>query len=101
MNDSFEEYMKFYKAQSLKEKQSIILEQLQILTGFTNSICKEINVNNEILVNRELVDVKKEDYTEDDFAESVIVYINSIQNSICDYVNGMTNFINTLDNENN
>ena len=99
--NSFEEYMKTFKEQPLKEKQSIILEQLQMLSGFTNSLCKEINVKNDILINRELVDVKKDEYTEDDFAEAVIVYVNSIQDSICDYVNGITDLIDNATNENN
>ena len=91
--NSFEEYMKFFKEQPLKEKQSIIIEQLQMLSGFANSLCKEIEVKNDLLINRELVDVRKDNYTEDDFAEAVIVYINSIQDSLCDYASGITDLI--------
>lgn len=93
MEQSFEEYMKFFKAQPLKEKQSIILDQLKMLAGVTNEFCKELEVENDILVNRELIDVNQEDYTEDDFAEAVITYINSIQDSICDYASGVTKLL--------
>ena len=94
--ENFEEYMKFFKAQPLKEKQSIILDQLKILTSFSNSMCKELNLNNEVLVDRELVDVTQDNYTEDDFAEAVVVYINSIQNSICDYVDGIDELLDKM-----
>lgn len=83
--ENFEEYIEFFKTQSLREKQDIIIEQLKMLSIFTNNMCKELNVNNELLLSRELVDLNKENYTEDDFAEAIIVYINSIQNSLCDF----------------
>lgn len=97
-NENFEEYMSFFKTQSLKEKQSIIYEQLQMLAGFTNNMCKELNVPNELLINRELLDLKSENYTEDDFAEAIIVLINSIQNSICDYSNGLSDLLDKANN---
>lgn len=101
MIENFEEYMKFFKEQSLKEKQSIIFEQLQMLAGFTNDLCSNLNISNEVLLNKELLDLKKDNYTEDDFAEAVIVLINSIQNSICDYTNGISSLLEKLEEDNN
>lgn len=83
-NENFNEYMEFFKSQPLKEKQSIIVDQMKTLAGFTNSLCAEVGAKSEVLINRELIDLKKENYTEDDFAEAVVVLVNSIQNSICD-----------------
>lgn len=98
MKENIDEYMIFFKKQGLKEKQSIIYEQLQILARFTNDLCKNINVSNELILNKEILDLKKESYTEDDFTEAIIVLINSIQNSICDYSNGITNLLDKMDN---
>ena len=99
MNENIDEYMTFFKSQSLKEKQSIIYEQLQMLVGFTNGLCNEINVPNEPILNKELLDLKKDNYTEDDFAEAIIVLINSIQNSICDYASGITDLLDKANEE--
>lgn len=99
MNEDINEYMKFFKQQPLQEKQKIIYEQLQLLAGFTNNLCKEIDVSNEVILNTELLDIKNESYTEDDFAEAIIVFINSIQNSICDYANGITNLLDRMNEE--
>ena len=90
--------MTFFKEQTLKEKQSIIYEQLQMLAGFTNNLCTELNISNEPILNREILDLKKDNYTEDDFAEAMIVLINSIQNSICDYCNGISNLLDKMNN---
>ena len=97
--ENFKEYMEYFKNQPLKEKQSIILDQLKILTSFSNSMCKELDLKNEILVDKEVLDVNKREYTEDDFAEAVVVYINSIQNSICDYVDGITEMLDNMGGE--
>ena len=51
MNEDINEYMTFFKEQTLKEKQSIIYEQLQMLAGFTNNLCKELNIPNEPILN--------------------------------------------------
>lgn len=90
MQEDFNEYMEFFKSQPLKEKQSIVIEQLKMLMGLTNTMCKELNVDNEILLNKEIADLNKDNYTEDDFAEALIVYINSIQNSLCDFSNRLS-----------
>lgn len=97
MIEDINEYMIFFKQQTLKEKQSIVYEQLQLLAGFTNSLCQELNIPNKPILNREILDLKKDNYTEDDFAEAIIVLINSIQNSICDYSNGISDLLDQID----
>lgn len=98
-DENFEEYMTFFKEQSLKEKQNIIYEQLQMLAGFANNLCEELDIDNEVILNRELLDLKNDNYTQDDFAEAIIVLINSIQNSICDYSNGISNLLDMVNQE--
>jgi len=95
--ENFNEYMEFFKNQPLKEKQSIIIDQMKTLAGFTNSVCDEIGTPSEMLINRELIDLNKENYTEDDFAEAVIVLVNSIQNSICDITNKLADIADTIE----
>lgn len=90
MEENINDYIKYFKEQTLKEKQSIIYEQLQVLMSLTNSLCKELNIENEPILNKEILDLNNNNYSEDDFAEAIIVLINSIQNSICDYANGIS-----------
>lgn len=94
--ENINEYIEYFKEQDLKSKQKIIYEQLQLLTSFTNNMCKELNIKNEIIINKELLDLKNKNYTEDDFAEAIIILVNSIQNSICDYVNGINNLLDNI-----
>lgn len=82
---NFDEYMDFYKKQPLSEKRDIIYNQLKLLASLTNKMCDEINAENEVLLNKELLDLKTDDASEDDFLEAIVVLINSIQNSLCDF----------------
>lgn len=83
--ETFEEYMEYFKGLTLREKQGVVLEQLKLLASSSSMICREIGSENEVLSNKELLDMNKESYTEDDFAEAVLVLVSSIQNSMCDF----------------
>lgn len=94
--DNFEEYMKFFKEQDLQNKQSIIIDQLKMLATLSNTMCRELNVDNNLILNKELLDIKQKDYTEDDFAEAAITLICSIQNSLCDFDQKLSDIFDTL-----
>lgn len=81
----FDEYMENFKKLSLEEKQSIAIEQLKLLVSMAQEMCEVVDAKSEMIVNQELIDTNHESYTQDDFVEAVIVYINSIQNLLCDY----------------
>ena len=78
MKEDFNEYMTYYKGLPLKEKQGIIIDQLKMLEILTNKMCSEIGVSSERIFNTE-------NSSEEDFNDTVITLINSIQNSICDF----------------
>ena len=63
-NENFDEYMEYYKKLPLTQKKEIALNQLKVLTTLTNKMCQELNVENEIIINKELLDVNKENPTE-------------------------------------
>lgn len=84
-NENFDEYMNYYKKVPLKQKQQIVINQLKMLANLTNKMCEEFEIDNEIIMNRELIDITKKEYTEDDYSKALIVLINSIQNSLCDF----------------
>ena len=92
IND-FDAYMEAFKKLSLKEKQSIMFKQLKMLASFSNTLCNQIGIDNEMIINKEILDMERADYTEDDFVEAGIVLLNSIQNSVCDFHNKFSDII--------
>ncbi len=96
MENDFNEYLSDIKKLPLREKQEIVFEQLKMLAAISNGFCKEIGAENEMIINKELTDLKNKNYTEDDFVEAILVLTNSIQNSICDFHLKMSDIINKL-----
>lgn len=76
--ESFEEYMDYFKKQPNHEKQEIILDQLEALSSLANMMCEDVDAKNEPITNFDRTSNK-------DFNDSVITLVNMIQNSLCNY----------------
>lgn len=94
--DNFEEYIGKFKELPLKEKQKVIADELKVLASFTNKMCNEIGAQNELLLNKEQAELNSDNYSEDDFAEALIVYISSIKDSLCAFSDKLTDISSKL-----
>ena len=95
-NDDFTRYMDAFKELTTEEKEKEVLEHLKFLSSYCNLMCKETNIDNEIIMNKELLDTEKQPFSVDDLLESIIVYTNSIQNSLDDYNIGVDEYLDNL-----
>ena len=80
-NEKFNDYIDSYKKLPLSEKQQLIISELQRVIS---CVC-ELNGEETMLYNREILDLKK-DYTQDDFSESVFVYLHSLEECLGTYI---------------
>ena len=81
----FEKYIENFKTFSLQEKRNILLRQLKLLAGFADSVCKDIGADSQLLISKELLNLNEDGCNEEEFIEAIVVLVNSIQNSICDF----------------
>ncbi len=77
-NDMIEEYTQL----SLKEKQTILLDEFKELVAIVDLLCKQEGIDSQLLLNRELLDIKKEDASSDDYIEAAYVYLTSLKESL-------------------
>ena len=63
-----------------KEYKDFILEQLKLIAILVNKMCEELEIKKDIIITQNLV-------------EAVIVYVSSIQNSLCDFANKFTKIL--------
>ena len=91
MNE-FNEYFDEFKKDSLENKKKVALDQLKLIAALTNEMCKELNVDNEVIVNKDIIEAT-DDCSEEDFVEAVVVYASSIQNSLCDFADKLTDVL--------
>ena len=86
--------MKEFKINDLNPNYIRHLQELKTLSASTNLACRSLGINNEILLNRELIDVKDDNYDENDYLEGLMVLICSIKDSFCDLIDGLNNITN-------
>ena len=91
--EEFNNYMKEFKQNSLDEKKRISLDQLKIVASLANTMCNELGIDNNVIVTKDIVEAKEKNITEDDYVEAVVVYTSSIQNSLCDFVDKITEIL--------
>ncbi len=83
--ENFSDYLKYFKGLELEDKQAIVIQQLKLLVSLTDKMCEQVDVKTQINGLEELVDLKHGKYSYDDYTEAILVLINSIQESLCDF----------------
>ena len=77
---SFDEYLVYFNQQNVKDKKNIIFEQLRMINKFTDSMCSNLNIKSDLVIN--LKDSFKND---DEYYAALITLINSVQDSLCNF----------------
>ena len=88
-DDNFNEYVEKYKNLPLKEKKELVEKEMEELLVVLNALNEKFGDTPEVLFNREILDLKKEEATEADFVEAMFVYSYSIKELIASLVNGL------------
>ena len=92
-NKAFNEYIEVYKKLSLKKKQDLVIEEILDIFKFLNKLKQDLNLDNNVLFNKELDDLKNVDFTDDDFVEAVYVYMCSLKEYLADYIEVVSKLI--------
>ena len=88
-DDNFNEYVEKYKNLPLKEKKELVEKEMEEILVVLNALNEKFGDTPEVLFNREILDLKKEEATEADFVEAMFVYSYSIKELIASLVNGL------------
>ena len=78
-NDDFNEYIETYKKLPLKEKKQQLKEQVEELVAALYALNERYGKEPKILYNREIIDLKNEEISEEDFVEALFVYSYTTQ----------------------
>ena len=79
LNNIFDNYIKEFKKMTLKEKKDVSINGLKELLGVSMKVAFDLNIQYNNLLNREIIDINKENATEDDYVEAVYVYTEAIK----------------------
>lgn len=90
MREDFNNYMEEFRKLPLDEKKEIAIEQLKLFVGLTDTMCKQLEIPSELLINKDAIEYKN---SEADFVEAVVVYINSGMNYLYDAVDKISDLL--------
>ncbi|MGN1371447.1 MAG: hypothetical protein ACI4XM_04165 [Candidatus Coprovivens sp.] len=85
-DSNFDDYINKYKNLSLKEKKELVEQQIEELLVVLKALNEQCGKKPKILFNREILDLKREGATEDDFVEAMFVYSYSIKELLASFV---------------
>ena len=85
-NEDFDEYVSKYTLLNKNDKRDIIIKILKENLMLLEKIASDNNLKSNLLYNREILNINKDNYTEDDFLEAVFVYIYSFRELFANYI---------------
>ena len=85
-DSNFDDYINKYQNLSLKEKKELVEQQIEELLVVLKALNEQRGKKPKILFNREILDLKREGATEDDFVEAMFVYSYSIKELLASFV---------------
>ena len=92
-NEAFNAYVEAYKKLPLDAKKRRVNEEIKKLWAFIAKANADLKIDNEMLFNREILDLNKETISDEDFVEAMFVYVYSIEESLGKYFNAVSKIL--------
>lgn len=94
----FNEYIDAFKELPLQSKKEMTINEIKEILAALTKMKTDLQIEDEILFNREILDVNKVPVSEEDFVEAVFVYLHSIEESLGAYFEKIQDIL-YIDNE--
>lgn len=82
LNTLFNDYINNFKQMDINSKRKEFLEVLKEFLAMLSVISNNEGLNVEYLKSREILDIKQDNISEDDFIEACLVYLENSKNII-------------------
>ena len=86
LNREFNNYIDEFKKLDSFDKMKEIVDSIKQLVSFIDLLALEKNIDLKYLTSKEVSDLNKDDCTEDDYLEAILVYIEVVKNNIAQYL---------------
>ena len=83
---NFNAFIEEYKELPLIDKQQTLVNDLKEIIALFQELCRIYRIDYKLLVNREILDIKKTNYSEDDFVEAIYVYIQMFKDVLSNFL---------------
>lgn len=91
--EAFSGLIEYYKLLPTQNKRNEIVNILEELISYYSSICTKFGVLPDMALNKEILNITRENITEDEFLHGVFAYLNTLQDISAQFIDRMTNVI--------
>ena len=91
--EAFSGLMEYYKLLPTQNKREEIISTLEELISYYTKICTKFGVMPDMALNKEILNIKREDLKEDEFLHAIFAYLNTLQDISAQFIDRMTEVI--------
>lgn len=91
--EAFSGLMEYYKLLPIQNKRSEIVSILEELISYYSKICTKFGVMPDMALNKEMLNIKRDDLKEDEFLHAIFAYLNTLQDISAQFINRMSEVI--------
>ena len=91
--EAFSGLMEYYKLLPTQNKRDEIISTLEELISNYTKICSKFGVMPDMALNKEILNIKRDDITEDEFLHAIFAYLNTLQDISAQFIDRMSEVI--------
>lgn len=91
--EAFSGLMEYYKLLPTQNKRNEIVSVLEELISYYSKICTKFGVMPDMALNKEILNIKRDDLTEDEFLHAIFAYLNTLQDISAQFIDKMSEVI--------
>ena len=91
--EAFSGLMEYYKLLPIQNKRQEIVSVLEELISYYSKICTKFGVIPDMALNKEILNITRDNLTEDEFLHAIFAYLNTLQDVSAQFISKMTDVI--------
>ncbi len=77
--EAFARLIEYYKMLPMQTKRNELINELEDIISNYTKLCTKLNVLPNMALNKEMLNINREDLTEEEFLPALFAYVNTIQ----------------------
>lgn len=91
--EAFSGLMEYYKLLPIQNKRNEIVSVLEELISNYSKICTKFGVMPNMALNKEILNIKRDDLKEEEFLHALFAYLNTLQDISAQFIDRMSQVI--------
>lgn len=91
--EAFGGLMEYYKLLPTQNKRDEIISTFEELISNYTKICSKFGVMPDMALNKEILNIKRDDLKEDEFLHAIFAYLNTLQDISAQFIDKMSEVI--------